>query len=940
MHKDLQDCSRLRTGGYWADRISRQLEFAEFLCRINSELSEEPLHEASAYIAAAGKEQGAVTKQEALAAEHMLVPYSAEAKSFTVDCIGHAHIDMNWMWGMHETVSIVLDTFRTMLRMMDEYPEFTFAQSQASTYRIVEEYDPQLLEEIRKRVKEGRWEVTASTWTEFDKNMASGESHLRQYQYASSYISDLLDIEVATLNIGFEPDTFGHNIRLPDILAHSNIQYYYHCRGEADHTLYRWKGPEGGEVIVFREPSWYLGPAVTPLHDPSQGTLKALQMDMAGEVSKIFDAYGIRRVLQVYGVGDHGGGPTRMDIEGLRDMSLWPCYPDIAFSTFHAFFEAIAKQKDRLPVVQGEVNSIFPGCYTSQSMIKRANRESETMLGEAELFSSAAVMMCAEASVAKMHGDLPKAWQRVLFNQFHDILPGSCTDVSKAYALGLYQETYATANTVRTQALRRLADAIDTNLIEIAPCPGQRAVGAGVGFQIAQYRIAPVGSIEGPKRIVTLFNGSMAYKNEVAEIILWDWEDTENQIACQDHEGKPVSVVVEPKQMTYWQHSALRVLVPVSVPAFGYASYLLCSSDKPMPREDSFAENHRSEKARTYVMDNGIVRVVFSADTLEMISLVYVRTAEELLDGPSGFLFLDEDISDGMTAWIVGRERASQNNRFIVGETALEKNTLRQTLTCRIFLKQSEIKMRIVLDTDSSHVKCHADIIWAEQGNRMKTPQLSYMLKLKGNRKSYRYDVPFGTIERKPSPQHVPALSWVATETDASVIQLSARGKYGFCGADDRMRIILLRSSSDPDRYPEVGEHHEDFTIAVYPKTVSNKVLIEGAARACSDLQQVTHGQHAGTLPMRSPFFAVDGQFVVTAAVPTSRRGEIEIRGYETEGTVSDVSVQLPSGWKVFRCALVGDAAAQPVHANSSIPDCYSFEARPYGLYSLNLRRV
>jgi alpha-mannosidase len=157
---------------------------------------------------------------------------------------------MNWMWRFDETVAATLDTFRTMLNLMEEYPEFKFSQSQASVYKIVEEFDPDMLEEIKKRIKEGRWEVTASTWVESDKNMPNGESLVRHILYTKRYLSELLGVDPGTLNIDFEPDTFGHNLNVPEILARGGVKYYYHCRGYDGHDIYRWKSPSGSSVIM------------------------------------------------------------------------------------------------------------------------------------------------------------------------------------------------------------------------------------------------------------------------------------------------------------------------------------------------------------------------------------------------------------------------------------------------------------------------------------------------------------------------------------------------------------------------------------------------------------------------------------------------------------------------------------------------------------------
>lgn len=140
---------------------------------------------------------------------------------------------------------------------MEEYPGFTFSQSQASVYRIVEEYAPELLKEIRARVKEGRWEVTASTWVENDKNMPAGEAMARHLLYTKRYLSELLDISMDSLNLDFEPDTFGHSRNMPEILQKGGVSRYYHCRGYDGEFLYRFKGISDAEVLAYREPYWY-----------------------------------------------------------------------------------------------------------------------------------------------------------------------------------------------------------------------------------------------------------------------------------------------------------------------------------------------------------------------------------------------------------------------------------------------------------------------------------------------------------------------------------------------------------------------------------------------------------------------------------------------------------------------------------------------------------
>ena len=926
----------LKSLGYWEKRVAKQIEFAEFLCTINPSLPLQTLNEVVAFVVSSHTREGSITRDCAMKAEKSLSCFTGEAKSFTVDCIGHAHIDMNWMWGINETVSIVLDTFRTMLRLMEEYPEFTFAQSQASTYYIVEKYEPEMIGEIKKRVHEGRWEVTASSWTEFDKNMTGSESHLRQYGMASAYMCKLLGIDPKMLSVGFEPDTFGHNERMPDILNMSGIKFYYHCRGKVDHHLYRWRGPQGGQVIVFREPTWYLGPSVTPLNDASKGTLKTLEMDMVHEISQMYRDYGIRRTLQVYGVGDHGGGPTRIDIEGLQDIATWPCYPKVIFSTIKDFFEAVSEHSHELPLVTGEINSIFPGCYTSQSEIKRGNHESEKMLYEAELYASLEELFQLGSKQANHENPLEKAWQGLFFNQFHDILPGSCTPNSKAYSLGLYQSILAEANTVRTHGLRAIAQAIDTSDIEIVSEIGQRSIGAGVGYQVNEYKTSPVGGVEGPKRIVTLFNACGSLREEIAEVVLWDWENKTNSIACCDEKGNEILTVTKPDHMIYWQHSASIVYIPVKISPYGHSSYVFYPGEDLLHPVDVFSQNPRREEKPSFTLENDSIRATFSSGTLDMISLFNKATNDELLREPSGITFLEEDASKGMTAWVVGRENRLLNDLFIIGEASVKVNDLQQELSYTMKVRSTQFSIKYILQQGANLITCIIKTVWKEIGCNAVTPQLSFALHLKDLSDDFLYDIPFGIIKRKASTMHVPALSFAAGRRNNSVIQLISRGKYGFCCSENTMRVLLLRSSSDPDMFPEVGEHQQQVSVCIHPLPCTQKHLIETSSVVCSDLQQVTHGQHPGVLPLKTSYFTVKGSFILTAVHTSNHDSSIVIRGYETEGHSSEICLKLSPLISCKKVSFKGKDGKETIFESIS-PHTISFITHPYEICTITI---
>ena len=199
-----------------------------------------------------------ITKERVENAERILSPMAKEAKSYTLLFMAHAHIDMNWMWGMQETAVVATDTMRTMLDLMNEFPDFTFSQSQASVYRIVAETSPDMLEEIKSRVKEGRWEITASHWTEADKNLPDGESLTRQILCAKKYLGELFGLPQDYFCIDFEPDTFGYSANVPEILSDAGVKYLFHFRAKQEGKyLYNFVAPSGKRVLALRSFSGY-----------------------------------------------------------------------------------------------------------------------------------------------------------------------------------------------------------------------------------------------------------------------------------------------------------------------------------------------------------------------------------------------------------------------------------------------------------------------------------------------------------------------------------------------------------------------------------------------------------------------------------------------------------------------------------------------------------
>jgi len=365
------------------------------------------------------------------------------AKQFKVHLVAHAHIDMNWLWPWEDTVATIKDTFNTMLRLMEKYPDFRFSQSQAAVYRIVEEKFPEMFKAIRNYAEKNRWDITASMWVEADLNMAGTEALIRQFLEAKQYIKEKFGFEP---EVCWEPDTFGHVWMLPQIIRKTGGRYYYFMRCGKGEPLFWWESPDGSRVLAFTS---VYNNFVTP-------------QNIVDLVIDFYERYGLKTAMFVYGVGNHGGGATIEDIEAALKIQEKGLLPDVFFSTTHNFFREVLNELDgkRIPVINDELQFIFDGCYTTHGDIKRYNRLCERLLVDAEKF--------AAFSGSYPHDSVKKAWRNMLFNQFHDILDGSGTSEAYVYPRKLAEESIRIARETLNSSIQRIADQIGFSRSKIA----------------------------------------------------------------------------------------------------------------------------------------------------------------------------------------------------------------------------------------------------------------------------------------------------------------------------------------------------------------------------------------------------------------------------------------------------------------------------------------
>ncbi|MBA7568449.1 Mannosylglycerate hydrolase [subsurface metagenome] len=328
------------------------------------------------------------------------------------------------------------DNLRQTVAFMKEFDDFTMIRSQAAVYKFVEMIDPPLFKRVQEYVKKGRLELGGGMWTEGDTNLSSGEALSRSFLLGQRYFQSRFG---RMAKVGWLPDNFGHISQLPQILKLAGCDYFYFHRTKPYMGSFWWTGPDSSTVLCFAN-NTYNGD---------------ITVDLKDELKKI--APDKHRILHITGVGDHGGGPTRANIDLIHKLDKTPDYPAVKFTTAGDFFSKVSKEMDGRPTHRGEMQFIFEGCYTTVADIKEGNRNCENSLFSSEFFNT----ICWINGDKYPADELRSLWETVTFNQFHDILPGSAINEANKEAIARYTEVLRISTELRDNAFRKMADEVN-----------------------------------------------------------------------------------------------------------------------------------------------------------------------------------------------------------------------------------------------------------------------------------------------------------------------------------------------------------------------------------------------------------------------------------------------------------------------------------------------
>ncbi len=825
-------------------------------------------------------------------------------------CVGHTHIDVAWLWTLAQTREKTARSFSTVLKLMKEYPEYLFMSSQPQLYQFLKEDHPEVYEKVKERVREGRWEPEGAMWLEADCNLTSGESLVRQILFGTRFFKREFGV---TNEILWLPDVFGYSAALPQIMKKSGIRYFTTTKiawnqfNKVPYDTFMWKGIDGSEILTHFVTTCDYQKEIKSHFTTYNGYLNPSQV--MGAWQRYQQKEINNDVLISFGHGDGGGGPTIDMLENGRRMAKGiPGCPKVEMGTARDYFHKLEKTVSgnrHLPKWVGELYLEYHrGTYTSMAKNKRFNRKSELLYQDVEMLSS----LCSAFGGEYPQDRINRGWEKILLNQFHDIIPGSAI-------YEVYQDSH------------RQYEKILAN--------GRELLHASLQFLAGHIRP------KDPQKGLTLavFNTLSFPRDDMASFALP--EGMKNpEIRDEDEAVVPLQIIKDA--------NVDRALVYVkNIPAKGYRAFQV--------REASGSDTGKKEKAVLH--DDGMTitknRMENSFFRLELdekgtiVSLFDKKNERQVLQGkergnviqafedrPMSFDNWDIDIYYQEKMWEVDD---------VQGMEVLEAGPIRGRLRITKKFLDSTIVQDMILYRDIPRIDFQTHVDWKEDRILLKA---AFPVDVHSDKATY--EIQFGNVER---PTHwntswdtarfeVCAQKWADLSEDGYGVSLLNDCKYGHDIRDGNMRLTLLKSGMDPNPKADRGEH--EFTYSLYPHAESWREggTVPMAYRLNVPLHTaICRGDSSNgseVLPGSLSMIKADCPNVMIDTVKKAEdSGAIVVRMYECYNRRSKVNLTFFKDLEeVTECDLMEKPLTKiPVKGGS-----FSFEIRPYEIRTFLLK--
>ncbi|MFP4198365.1 MAG: alpha-mannosidase [Halanaerobium sp.] len=815
-----------------------------------------------------------------------------------VTAVGHSHIDVAWLWQLLHTREKTARTFSTVLKLMDEYPEYTYVQSSPQLYKFIKEDYPEIYSKIKEKIREGSWEVTGGMWVEADCNLSSGESLVRQFLHGRSFVKEEFDID---WNILWLPDVFGYSWALPQIIKKSGMKYFMTTKiswsqfNRPEYDTFRWRGIDGTEVLTHfittpevnnNEPFYTYNGLLNP-ESVSGSWENYQQKDINDEL------------LLAYGWGDGGGGPTRKMLEAGRKMQEIPGIPEVKNGKAEKYFARLAERVESnkdLPVWDGELYLEYHrGTYTSQAEIKKNNRQAEIMLHDTELFSSFAAQKAElEYPAEKIHQN----WETVLKNQFHDILPGSSIKEVYQDSREEFKEVFRSSEKELKRALENIAAQIkgpEKKLVVFNSLPWQRS-----GYIEFEGRKIMIDDLPA--------NGYKAYN------------------IVENSEGLKLEAEVAAQKEADFKESQI--------------NYLIAKS-KNKEAGAAARRNLLKLESERNIVENRYFRIKLNSKG-QIISIYDRQFKREII--PEGrkanLLQAFEDRPMRFNAWDI--DIYYQEKEYEVDQLQkmkIEKLSDRIVVNLEWEFLDSTISQQMIVYANQRRIDFKTEVDWQEEQILLKA---AFPVDIRSTKATY--EIQFGNVERNThwntswdyAKFETVGHKWADLSERDYGVSLLNDCKYGYDIKDQTMRLSLIKSGVYPDPTADQGRH--SFCYSLYPHGGDwfEAETVKEAYELNYPLQTVISESDGGKEPQQKSFVEIEAESTILETVKKAEAGDdLILRFYEYGNRREKVRVKMNSEIKnIKECSLVEENIKEIESDDLN----FEFEIKPFEIKTFKLK--
>ena len=790
-----------------------------------------------------------------------LTPIKQFVHKFTLFFDSNAHIDAAWLWREKETIQVCKNTFSSVFHMMDEKPEFTYTQSAAQYYKWMEDLYPDVFQGIKDKVKVGRWEAIGGMWIEPDCNLIDGPSWMRQLLYAKRYFKKKLG---ADIHIGWNPDSFGYNWNMPMFFQNAGIDAFvtqkigWNDTNVFPYRIFWWESPDGSKILSYFPFDYYN--TITQVY----GLVDWLRQFEANT--------GFTNMLVLFGVGDHGGGPSIDMIDRIQHLRTLDIYPNVVYGTTKEYLSWLkSRDLSNVPVWNDELYLEYHrGTYTTQANMKKYNRLSEITLTNAEKFSSLSNLLFKGKYRSN---NLEEAWHGAMFNQFHDILPGSSIREVYIDATKTYKHSLEIGNFVTSEAIENISKNINTSFVK-------------------------------DDKPVVVFNPLSWVRKDVVQLELP--EGDLNNYAVYSSDGKEI-----PSQMVNEDIYKNKILfIAEDVPSYGYKVYYLKKESKPSLSENGLSSNN--------IIENEYFKIIVDSDNGWIKSIYDKINNKEILAGEGNRLQLLEDKPTAWDAWNIGWTGIEFPMNFKKIEVK-ENGPVRTVLSVyHDYLKPGVVKdfptenfpnsffrQDIILYKGIDRIDFLTDVDWWEDKTMLK---VEFPLTVQDTVATY--EIPYGTITRSTQRDtkwnkarfEVSAIRWADVSNNGYGVSLLNNSKYGYDVKDNIMRLSLLRSPKWPDPTADRGEHQIEYSLYPHNGNWKEANTVNKGYNFNYKLVPFITDVHKGTMPAEYSFVKMNAPNLILTTFKKAEDTDAYIfQWYESEEKDTESEIEFPEApQKVF----------------------------------------